>query len=248
MMIKPLAAATTLVGTALLLSACTIAGDGPMLRSSDLTGDVTTESRGLEGFTVVHVGGYAGLDVTEGAEFSVKVTADSGLQKHVSTTVDDNTLFISQDYGFFGTAPDVTVTVTVPDLDGVELTGASRAVVRASGRDALRISSSGAAEIDMHANPSDLTLDVSGAGHVTLHGTVATADITASGASDVDGEDLTVGTASVDVSGASDVELRVRDALDAKASGASDVRYWGTPRVTSDASGASDIGPAGDDD
>lgn len=247
-MIRTLAAGTAALGTALLLSACTIAGDGPMLSSSDLTGDVTTEDRGLEGFTVVHVGGYAGLEVSEGADYSVTVTTDSGLQEHVSTSVDDDTLFISQDYGFFGTPPDVTVEVTVPDLDAVELSGASRAAVRTSGGESLRISSSGAAEIDVHANPTALTLDVSGAGSVTLHGTVGHAEISASGASDVNGEDLTAGDASVDASGASSVSLRVRESLDAKASGASDVRYWGTPRVTSDASGASDIGPASEDD
>ncbi len=247
-MIRTLAAGTAALGTALLLSSCTIAGDGPMLNSSDLTGQTTTVDRGLEGFTVVHVGGYAGLEVSEGPDFSVTVTTDSGLQEHVSTTVDDDTLFISQDYGFFGTPPDVTVTVTVPQLDAVELTGASRAAVRTSGGDALRVSSSGAAEIDVHANPAELSLDVSGAGSVTLHGTVTTATITASGASDVNGEDLTAGEASVDASGASSVSLRVREALEAKASGASDVHYWGAPHVTSDTSGASDIGPASEDD
>jgi hypothetical protein len=246
-MMKPLTLGALAIASALVVSACTIGGDGPVLTSGDLTGEITTEERGLEGFTAVHMGGYAGLEVREGNEFSVDVTADSGIQDHVSAHVERDTLYVSQNYAFLGSAPDVTVTVTLPSLEGVELSGASVASIRASHPESLRVHSSGAAEIDIHANPTALDLDVSGAGRVTMHGTVDSARITVSGAGEVNGEDLTAGDAVVEVSGASNVTLRARDSLDAEASGASNIGYWGAPAVTSDASGASDIRRLGEE-
>lgn len=233
--------AAAIAAATLTISACDINGDGPVLLRDDLSGETTTEARDLDGFTEIDMGGSADLLVTEGDSFDIEVTTDSALQEHVTTEVVGNRLRIEQHYSILGASPSVSVSVTVPDLTGLEVSGASEATVRSVNAESLDISISGAGDIDLAADAQQLTISVSGAGTVTAHGTVDSGSITVSGVGGIDGEDMTIADAMVSVSGAGSVNVRVRQSLDAEVSGAGNVVYYGDPKVTSDVSGAGSI-------
>ncbi|MCB2411632.1 DUF2807 domain-containing protein [Demequina sp. TTPB684] len=238
----PTALGVACLGAApLVMSACSINGDGPVLTRGDLSGETTTEARALDGFTQIEMGGSADLFVTEGESFSIDVTTDSSLQEHVTTDVSGTTLKIEQHYSIIGASPAVTVSVTVPDLTRLEVSGAAEVQVRSVVAEALDVEISGAGDVDLAADAQDLTVSVSGAGTVTAHGTVGEGRLAVSGAGGIVGEDLTVGDASVSVSGAGSVSVRVRETLDANVSGAGNVIYFGDPTVTEDISGAGSI-------
>jgi len=187
------------------------------------------------------MGGSADLLVMEGASFDIEVTTDSALQEHVTTEVVGNTLRIEQHYSIIGASPSVSVSVTVPDLTRLDVSGASEATVRSVTAESLNVSTSGAGDIDLAADAQQLTLSVTGAGTVTAHGTVGSGSITVSGAGEIDGQDMTIADATVSVSGAGSVKVRVRQSLDADVSGAGTLVYYGDPRVTRDVSGAGSI-------
>lgn len=233
--------AAAIAAATLAISACNINGEGPVLMRDDLSGQTTTESRDIDGFTEIDMGGSGDLLVTEGDSFVIEVTTDSVLQEHVTTEVVGNTLRIEQHYSIIGASPSVSVSVTVPDLTRLEVSGASEAMVRSVTAESLDVTISGAGDIDLAADAQRLTLSVSGAGTLTAHGTVASGDISVSGAGDVDGEDLTIAEATVSVSGAGSVHVRVRQSLDAHISGAGNLVYYGDPNVTKDVSGAGSI-------
>ncbi len=230
-----------IAAAALTISACSINGDGPVLLRDDLSGETTTDARDLEGFTQIDMGGSADLLVTEGDSFDIEVTTDSALQEHITTEVVDDTLRIEQHYSIIGASPSVSVSVTVPELTRLDVSGASQAAVRSVTAESLEVSISGAGDIDLAADAQRLTVSVSGAGTVTAHGTVGSGSITVSGAGEIDGEDMTIADATVSVSGAGSVSVRVRQSLDAEVSGAGNVVYFGNPRVTKDVSGAGSI-------
>lgn len=236
-----LALGAALAAAALAVTACSYTGNGPLLTKDDLTGEQSTQARDLDGFTAVSIGGYADLTVTEGDEFAVTVTTDSGLQEHVTTRVDGQTLVISLDFSYFGTAPAVDVAVTLPALTELDVSGSSDATVRASSPAALAIKVSGSGDVDVAADPATLSVKVSGSGTVDAHGTVTTAQLTVSGSGDIHGKDLTAATANVTVSGSGGASVRVRDSLMAKVSGSGDVAYYGDPHVTTDVSGSGDV-------
>jgi hypothetical protein len=233
--------AAALAVATMAISACDINGDGPVLLPDDLSGETTAEARALDGFTAITMGGTADLLVTEGEVFAIEVTTDSALQEHVTTEVDGNTLRIDQRYSVIGASPSVSVSVTVPDLTRLELSGAAEVRVRSVVADDLDVDISGAGNIDLAADAQKLTISVSGAGVVTAHGTVAEGSLTVSGAGGIVGEDLTIADAAVSVSGAGSVSVRVRESLDASVSGAGSVIYFGSPTVTKDVSGAGSI-------
>ena len=241
MRLRTAVGAAAIAAAALTISACNINGDGPVLTRDDLGGETTTQARELDGFTQIDMGGSADLLVTEGASFEIEVTTDSALQEHVTTEVVGNTLRIEQHYSIIGASPSVAVSVTVPDLTRLDVSGASEATVRSVTAEGLDIGISGAGDIDLAADAQRLTISVTGAGTVTAHGTVDSGSITVSGAGGIEGEDMTIADATVSVSGAGSVKVRVRHSLDAHVSGAGTIVYYGDPRVTQDVSGAGSI-------
>ena len=241
----PLGLATLAAISALALSACSLTGNGPVITSSDLSGETTTEARALDGFTDVSVGGTAELTVAEGDEFSVMVTTDSGLQKYITTRVENSELVIEQEYAVLGSAPRVQVTVTLPELTALAASGSATASVASLRAESFSLSASGASSVDVNAFTSELAMTASGSADVNHRGTTDTASISISGSADVDATDLTALTASLDASGSSDASLRVIDTLDASVSGSATVTYYGTPRVYDEVSGAADVRAGG---
>ena len=227
-------AAGTLVG-------CSINGSGPWINRADLTGETTTQMRSLEGFTGIALNGNATLAVTQGSSFSVAVTADSGLQEHIDTTVSGSTLQIDQNYSIAGRSPEVTVTVTLPQLDNVDLSGSSTATMNAIDGDSLSVSSSGSSDIRIDARVNALAVDVAGSGDVEFAGSAESVRVTISGSGTVNGADLAAATANVSVSGFGDVTLRVETSLDASVAGSGNISYYGDPEVRSDIAGSGSV-------
>lgn len=231
-------AAGTLVG-------CSINGSGPWVNRAELTGETTTQTRSVTGFTGVAVSGNANVTVTQGDAFSVAVTADSGLQKHIDTSVRGSTLEIDQKYSVAGRSPDVAVTITVPQLKELILAGSSSTTVDGVRGEFLHVSSSGSSDIRIDAEVKTLAVAVDGSGDLALTGTAGSADITVSGSGTVNGSELTAARATVSVSGSGDVTLRVDTTLDANVSGSGSVNYYGDPAVRSDVAGSGSVHRAG---
>lgn len=220
---------------------CSIHGNGPWLTKSDLSKDVTTESRDIDGFTGVSVSGSADITVTQAETFSVEVTADSSLQEHIDTKVTDATLHIDQNYSIVGASPVVSVSITMPRLASLSLSGSADATVSGLRGEALDLESSGSSDVRIDGDVSSLTIAISGSGDVTLHGTAHSVDVSTSGSGTVAGSGLTASTAKASVSGSGDISLRVTDALDARVSGSGNVEYYGNPSVTTNTSGSGEV-------
>jgi hypothetical protein len=227
-------AAGTLVG-------CTINGGGPWINRSELTGETTTQTRSVDGFTAIALSGNAHLTVTQGDAFSVAVSTDSGLQNHIDTSVHGQTLEIDQNYSVAGRSPEVAVTVTMPHLTDLHLSGSSSTTIGQMHGDSLHVSSSGSSDIRIDAQVQELAVDVAGSGDLVLAGTAGSADITVSGSGTVSGSTFTTASAHVSVSGSGDVTLRVDTALYAKVSGSGSINYYGEPVVSSDVSGSGSV-------
>jgi len=231
-------AAGTLVG-------CSINGSGPWINRAELTGETTTEARSVSGFTGIAVSGTATLTVTQGESFSVAVTTDSGLQKHIDTSVRGSTLEIEQNYSVAGRAPDVSVTVTMPRLTYLDVSGSSSTTITKVRGDSLHVSSSGSSDIRIDAEVKTLAVAVDGSGDLALAGSAGSADIAVSGSGTVNGSDLAAARANVSVSGSGDVMLRVDTTLDASVSGSGNITYYGEPAVNSRVAGSGSVHRSG---
>jgi hypothetical protein len=147
-----------------------VRNDGVSTSQTSGSGVATTEYRELVPFSRVELAGANIVTVRVGPAQSVAVTADDNLVDHVTTTVRSGSLVIAEDVGSFTAKTPMTVTVSVPSLDGVTLSGSG--TVRVDG-----------------VTATDFIADLSGSGTLKASGTVdhLTAVLSASGTVDLQG-------------------------------------------------------------
>lgn len=186
------------------------------------SGNMKSETRGLSGFKKIKAGGAVKLDVAVQKDFSVSVETDDNLLALVTTQVNGDTLVIGSKENISPSSM-TKVTISMPDLVDLDLSGASTGAITSVKTDSLRV-------------------DLSGASRIKLDGDVKSFSAVASGASNIDAENLKAENARANSSGASTVTVTASGDADLNASGASTVIYTGEPKnLKQNSSGASSI-------
>jgi len=186
------------------------------------SGNIKSEKRNVSDFTEVKAGGAISLEITAQKDFSVEVEADDNLLSQIKTEVSGDTLKITtQDR--ISPRNKIRVKISMPALNGLDISGASEAVVTNVKTDSLKLEASGASSIKIAGEANSL-------------------ESNASGASKIDAENLNVEDANVEASGASTSIISATNELQADASGASTIYYTGEPKSFSPkTSGASSV-------
>lgn len=186
------------------------------------SGNVQTEKRNLRDFKSIDAGGMFEIEVVAQKDFSVEVDADDNLLPLIKTEVNGDTLEITTEKRI---SPKNTIRIRIaaPDIDKLEISGASKVSLANVKNDALKIEASGASKIKVDGETRNL-------------------DVELSGASRLDAEGLKAENVSVDGSGASSANVFVTGDLKVDLSGASKVNYTGTPKnLEKSTSGASSV-------
>lgn len=203
------------------------------------------ETRPLEGFESIAVGGGIDLVVRQGNRFVVEVVAEKALADIVTEVKGDRLEIGRRREGFFDWADGElgSVNVTLPKLVGLTASGGSDAVAEGTfSSDELELVASGGSDLTIDVSATELLLQASGGSDLRVSGTARTARAHSSGGSDLDASRLTVDDVEVHSSGGSDLAVGVRERITGNASGGSDVTYTGNPRtVDVDSSGGSDV-------
>ncbi len=176
------------------------------------SGTPVTETPSITGFTSVSAAMGFRVEITEASTYSVRVTVDDNVVDKLRVTKTGDTLSIALDPGIY-TFTSLRAVVSMPDIEGLELSGGSRGSISGFvGLASLDLELSGGSHVDVEGSASDLTVDASGGSILDLSGfPVNDAEITFSGGSS--------GTISLD------------GTLDADVSGGSRLWYIGSPTL-----------------
>ncbi|HET9722244.1 MAG TPA: head GIN domain-containing protein [Actinomycetota bacterium] len=186
------------------------------------SGVAATEVRTLPPFTAVDLTGSNIVTIRIGPEQTVEVEADDNLIDHVTTEVRAGELVIDQT-GDFSTNYPMSVTITLPLLDDVALSGSG--TMTADG---------------VHAEA--LTVDLPGSGTIRISGSTDRLEATIGGSGTLFLDDLVAARATATVAGSGMIELQVSDELDASVSGSGAISYSGDPaKVTRNVTGSGAI-------
>jgi hypothetical protein len=216
-------------------------------RSTTITGsgNVVTREEPIAAFDRVDVSHEFHVDISQGDTFSVIVRVDDNVVEYLEVVKQGNTLKIGVEPGRALSVSGATMEaeVTMPELAGLELSGASHAAITGfKSTKALDVNLSGASDLSGDIEAGDATFDASGASRVTLNGSARNVTVEGSGASHIDLSDFAVADAGVKLSGASTATVNPSGTLDVDASGASHVYYLGNPRMGNfEMSGASSV-------
>jgi len=230
-------------------------------------GPVTTKDFDQKDFNNVEVNSSFQVELVQGSDYSVAITAQEKLFDHISVKQNGALLQINMEWGW-GTWVSSwgfqrpKARISMPDLRILKLSGASKgSAVGFQTTYDTSVSVNGASSLDVDIAAANVSMDVSGASRLTgkvkgdyvrlqidgasgasLAGSAGTLDLQESGASHADLEGLNAGTVNVDLSGASRATVSPKDKMGVKISGASSLTYTGSPSLEAiDVSGASTI-------
>lgn len=186
------------------------------------SGNAQTEKRDLAGFSSIKAGGAITVEVAAQKDFAVEVEADDNLLQNIKTEVRGDTLRIYTE-GRISTRTPIRVRIAMPQIESLDISGASKGTLTNVKNDSLVVEASGASKITVDGETKELRGDLSGA-------------------SRLDAENLKTENVYIDASGASSAVVYALGEINANASGASSIRYAGEPKnVESKSSGASSV-------
>jgi hypothetical protein len=211
------------LATMALLAGCTTFGVPDDFNGVVGEGPIVDEDRQVdEPVTAVRAGGGMKVRVTQGTPQSVRLSGQANILAILEATVADGVLTL-ESTDSYSTGRDVTATIVVERLDGLELWGGASGDIR--GLDAARVALevSGGAQVTAAGHTHDLLVIASSGGAAHLH-------------------DLHVTDAEIECSGGAEIELTATGSVEGEAWGGATVELNGDPAtVDVEVSGGSSL-------
>jgi hypothetical protein len=209
----------------ILIAVFAVAMTGCLKENIVGSGSIVSENRTIgASFKEIRVEGSMNVLVKQGD--SVKVTAKdyANILPYLDIRVVGNALVISYENNAWISNSAGEVTVVLPTLTGVELTG------------------SGDIGTIGNFNFADLSLIISGSGDFSLSGTCKNMNAKVNGSGDIRAYDLPTEAITAKISGSGSMQLNASRTLDATISGSGDIIYKGSPAtVTKSISGSGSV-------
>ena len=204
-------------------------------------GQTVKETRDVKGFTSVGFGISGNLFINIGPQFKVELEGEKNDLEEVITEVSGSRLQIKHDNWRFQFRQKVNVYVTMPEIDGLGVSGSGKAEIldAVKGED-LDLSVSGSGNLfTADLAVENLKCNISGSGSIKLGGGSATdTEVSISGSGNFDGEKTRFETTEVRVSGSGNCVCQVTGSLEASVSGSGNVTYTGNPKIDARVSGS----------
>ena len=175
------------------------------------SGQRVVQKRNVQPFKSIATEGAFNIEVVCQKDLSLEIEGDDNIVDLVGTDVSNNVLHLNNIKNYSVGEP-VEIRISVPDIEGLSVSGAGTIDVSGLKNEKFEIDSSGAPQIR-----------VSGSTNVV--------DIDSNGAAKIDTHNLRAAKGVVDSKGVSNIEVDVRDELDVTISGPSTVTYQGDPAI-----------------
>ena len=239
----PLPMKRILVLPAVLLTLAGITSGCVMYPGIPGSGTMVSETRSVEGFDAVSVGGSGTIHITQGDTESLEVQADDNLLPYLRTEVSGGELKIWWERGNLRFTKGPVYTLGVKQLEKLNLSGSLHAEMDRLTAENFegRISGSGKIELGQ-LEAGEVRFRVSGSGDVTIReGRADSLDLGISGSGNAQMPGFQAGDVEVSISGSGNAEIQATNRLDAHVSGSGNVTYTGSPKVNSSVSGSGRI-------
>lgn len=234
----------SIFGLIFLLSACLLPVNNITVRGS---GTVVSEIRVVKGIDRVDLATLGDLQVIQGDEEGLVVSAEENLLPHLITTVQGSTLEIRSEENV-NVLPTRKITYTLKVKTISSLSVSSSGSIDADKLDSqkleLSINSSGNIRIG-NLTASGLRVRINSSGNVILKGQVVNQDVRISSSGNFHAVDMQSQSAYVNISSSGNARIWVTADLGVQLSSSGNVEYYGNPRVSSKTSSSGKVNPLG---
>lgn len=245
------------------LIACAILSSSCEPNCTDGNGVVITQNRDISSFTGIESNGDFEVNIYPGEASGVQVEASENLMNLIITRVSGNELIIETRRGnCIRSSEHIRVTVTVPDLNHIDLNGSGtlwcdtlstqNLEVDLDGSGTIRcvslvvptldIDLSGSGKIETDGTFTTVDAIIDGSGEIILYGESQTADLLINGSGTIAAGELFTGTCYANITGDGTIYTWVKDLLEVEISGSGNVYYYGdSPVVNAHISGTGQV-------
>jgi len=202
------------------------------------------ETRKVDNFTGISFGVAGDLILTQGQEYSVVIEGDADYLEEIETFERNGSLVIRKDNWMFGTNKKVTVYVTMPEVESLNVSGSGHLVAEGAVKaEEIELNVSGSGRLSLeNLTAEEVDCSISGSGNIYLDGTGAKeCGLSISGSGRFDGNEFEIGEMTVSISGSGSCKCFVVKDLEARVSGSGDIYYNGSPRIDARVSGSGKV-------
>jgi hypothetical protein len=226
------------------LSACLVPVNAITVRGS---GDLATEKRDIKSFDSIQLGIMGKLEIIQGEEEGLEISAEDNLLSRITTVVRGKTLEIGTPSNMtIEPTKEITYTLKVKNLSGIYVSSLGSIHASQLSADKFEIGVSSLGNIDIgDLKATDLLVRISSIGNITLAGTVSTQDVQISSRGDYTAGDLQSQSAFVNISSSGNAKIWVVKDLSVQISSSGNVHYYGSPQVTTKISSSGKVNSLG---
>ncbi len=213
------------------------------IRQISGNGNVGSETRRVDPFTRVDCSGNFHIFLTQENVPDLRIEADKNLLPYIISDIKDGGLVIKEkdNVNLTPTRP-INVYLSIKNMDALGVSHACRLQSQNTLRtDALELSASGAAGMNVQLKTESLKVHLSGRAKMNIKGTATFARYHISGSADVMANDLATDSAEAHISGSGELHMNVQERLEASISGSGKIAYKGDPEIEKSISGAGKI-------
>ncbi len=195
-------------------------------------------------FTKIDASNSISVKLSQGKAYKVELSCNENILEFIDIHLDGKTLIVEMKESHNFRNITVKVNITVPTIEKIKASGASKIKMSDFTLSSLKLDLSGASTFKGRVMIKELIeIEASGASTVKIKGKAENANFDISGASSLNAKDFEVTKKlSADASGASSCSIFSKGTLEMESSGASSIEYYGKGKVNkSDVSGAGSI-------
>ena len=211
--------------------------------------ETKTEKRNTNPFSEISLRVAANLNVIQGSEHSVEITANERTLDKIIVEINNNKLVIRfsfEDRWMSDFKPgSIEINVVTPDINMLSLQGSGNIYAEDKiETHSLDLNIEGFGDIKLSNVKCDrIEADIAGSGDIILSGKskIREIEIDIAGSGDVIAYQLETENAYVNIAGSGDCEINVETYLDVKIFGSGDVTYKGNPQINSNVAGSGHV-------
>lgn len=216
-----------------------------------MTSEMITEKVDVKDFHRVFFRCLGELELIQGDEETLTITAHEKIMPRISCEVRSGTLNIDLERKWFQIddfdiyTRRVKFELKLRTLDELKFSGAGKVSCEELQAETLKLTLNGAGNMNLaHLQADEIDVRLSGAGQIRLAGAVADQQVKVTGAGEYKAPDLESESASATVSGAGGIVVRASDVLDAAITGLGSISYHGSPIVKKRITGLGSVNKA----
>ncbi len=198
-----------------------------------------TEERAVSMFNKIKSSGDFDIQIINGDELEVLVTAEENILPYIGTSVSNNTLQIDiQGMHNVRNRLPMSVLITVPQLVSVKQSGSGSITADYFSGDEMEFSLSGSGSISADVDADLVVASISGSGWIIITGDSNESELNISGSGNIDSSELTVDNCNAHISGSGNMQVNALKLITARISGSGNVYYTGNPVTEANISGS----------